>query len=217
MSTERNIAIKICGMRDGENIKQVASFDPDYMGFIFYPLSPRYTGEHFKMPVGLPASLKRVGVFVNESTVKILEKTTAYGLSHVQLHGNESVGQCLELMDKGLRVIKVFSVDDSFDFQRTKPYIQAVDYLMFDTKGKFHGGNAVTFNWEILRHYDQEVPFFLSGGLTPENVNGISELKHMNLYALDLNSGVEEAPGLKSIEKVKTVFNNPTLFKTHSA
>ena len=194
-------------MRDAENIRQVAGLVPDYMGFIFYSPSPRYVGADFRLSEEAPAHIVRVGVFVNESNEEITKHSTAVGFDHVQLHGNESVQQAAALKEAGFKVIKVFSIDDMFDFAATKEYASVVDYFLFDTKGKLHGGNAQTFNWNVLQRYDQEVPFFLSGGISPENIHGITSLEGMNLFALDVNSGVEESPGLKSLVKLKAVFD----------
>jgi phosphoribosylanthranilate isomerase len=205
MDTRKDIAIKICGMRDPENIMQVAALGPQYMGFIFYPNSPRFVGNDFTLPRLLPLSIKRVGVFVNESNFTIMSKAKSLSLEFIQLHGDESVAQSQELKSSGLNVVKVFSVWDDFNFDLTKPYKKAVDYFLFDTKGKLHGGNARTFNWSVLKKYDQEIPFFLSGGLSPENVGALGDIRSMNLHALDLNSGVEVSPGLKNIEKIKTI------------
>lgn len=205
MESKHNIAIKICGMRDRENIVQVASLGPQYLGFIFYQGTPRFVGEDFRIPVKLPFSIRRVGVFVNATTSEILEKVKRVGLDFVQLHGKESPQQCAELKEAGTGVIKVFSVDENFNFDTTMPYKTVVDYFLFDTKGKYHGGNAKTFDWSILKKYDQEIPFFLSGGLSPENVQNLGDIVKMNIHALDLNSGVEISPGLKDIEKVKAI------------
>ncbi|HET6544809.1 MAG TPA: phosphoribosylanthranilate isomerase, partial [Chryseolinea sp.] len=128
-------------------------------------------------------------------------------LDFVQLHGDESPAQCDELKATGLGIIKVFSIDDDFNFDLTKPYREVVDYFLFDTKGKYYGGNAKAFNWKVLDAYDQEVPFFLSGGLSPDNVNALGDVQKMNLHALDLNSGVEVSPGFKDIEKIKTIMS----------
>ena len=197
-------------MREPENITAVASLRPQYLGFIFYPKSPRFVGESFDIPGNLPASIKRVGVFVNEANAVILAKSRSLKLDFAQLHGNESPAQCDELKATGLGVIKVFSLDDDFNFDVTKPYREVVDYFLFDTKGKYYGGNAKAFNWEILSKYDQEVPFFLSGGLSPDNVNTLGDIQKMNLHALDLNSGVEVSPGIKDLEKIKTVMTLQT-------
>jgi phosphoribosylanthranilate isomerase len=203
-----NIAIKICGMRDHQNIMQVASLSPQYLGFIFYPHSPRFVGWDFILPVDLPPTIKRVGVFVNESNEVVATKAKMLGLELIQLHGNETVTQCQELKSMGLTVVKVFSVDDDFDFHHTDPFKKAVDYFLFDTKGTYYGGNSRTFNWSVLNKYDQEIPFFLSGGLSSENVGNLDEVLKMNLHALDLNSGVETSPGIKDLDKVKKAIDN---------
>jgi phosphoribosylanthranilate isomerase len=124
------IKLKVCGMRDKLNIGEVASLHPDYMGFIFYAHSPRYVGENFVVPT-LQEPVKRVGVFVNELTEKILSLARAHQLEYVQLHGDESVKQCKELKNQKLKVIKVFSVDDRMDFDRTKIYKECADFFLF--------------------------------------------------------------------------------------
>lgn len=192
-------------MRDHNNIAQVASLSPDYLGFIFYPHSPRFVGWDFRVPQELPDIVKRVGVFVNETSEEILLRAKVVGFDHVQLHGNEPVSQCVELKEAGLKVMKVFSVGEDFDFHVTKEYKPVVDFFLFDTKGKYYGGNAKTFDWNILAQYDQEIPFFLSGGLSPENIEAVGNLSEMNVHALDLNSGVEASPGLKDAAKIETI------------
>ena len=200
-----DIEVKVCGMRDAGNILEVSQLKPDYMGFIFYPKSPRFVGDDFSVPEDFPRSTKRVGVFVNESTEVILKQRADYRLDFVQLHGHESVAQCGDLKNKGVGVIKVFSVDDDMDFRVTEGYEPVVDYFLFDTKGKLYGGNARTFNWNVLARYDQKIPFFLSGGITPENVGGIKQLKGLNLLAVDVNSGVEMRPAFKDVKKIKAI------------
>jgi phosphoribosylanthranilate isomerase len=202
------LRIKVCGMRDPENIREVAELNPDYMGFIFYPQSPRFIGEQFQVPDDLSVAIRSVGVFVNENTPAILDKAKTHKLSMIQLHGDETVDQCSELKRNGLDVIKVFSVDSWFDFSAVNPYKHVVDYFMFDTKGKYYGGNARAFDWGILKRYDQEVPFILSGGLHPDNVKEVLNLKGMNIHAVDVNSGVEVSPGLKDIGKVREIITN---------
>lgn len=194
-------------MRDAGNILQVAALQPAYMGFIFYPKSPRYVGEDFLVPADFPEAIRKVGVFVNETTEQILRQVSRLRLHYVQLHGHEPVEQVQELKGKGIRVIKVFSIDDDFDFGATLPYQESVEYFLFDTKGKYFGGNAQVFNWEVLKRYDQKVPFFLSGGIGPENAENIKALSGMNLHALDVNSGVEREPGLKDLDKIEKLNN----------
>jgi phosphoribosylanthranilate isomerase len=200
----RNIKMKVCGMRDPNNMLEVSSLHPDYMGFIFYRPSPRYVGDDFRIPEQFPPATKRVGVFVNESTEVIIAKIRQFKLDYIQLHGDETVEQCRELKNH-TRVIKVFSVDSDMDFVITGPYRTVVDFFLFDTKGKLYGGNARAFDWEILRKYDQQVPFFLSGGLKESNIKGLPELSGLNLHAIDLNSGVETAPAVKDVDKIRVV------------
>ncbi len=199
------IKLKICGMRDSENVMQLAALQPDYMGFIFYDKSARYVGEDFKLPKDFPKSIKKVGVFVNASSATIIRTAAHLDLQAVQLHGDETVTQCKELRNLGFAVIKVFSIDDDFDFKVTEEFEEVVDYFLFDTKGKLYGGNAKTFDWSMLDRYNQNVPYFLSGGLTLENIANITSLSHTELYGLDINSGVEISPALKSIDKIKEI------------
>jgi phosphoribosylanthranilate isomerase len=199
------VKLKVCGMRDAENVLGVAALQPDYMGFIFYQKSPRFVGEDFLVPEAFPVDIKKVGVFVNETPEKMLALARTLQLDYLQLHGNESVEVCAVIKQAGIGVIKVFSVDDDFDFAVTKPYQSVVDFFLFDTKGKYYGGNAQAFDWSVLQRYDQQIPFFLSGGIAPDNVTNIAALKNMNLHALDVNSGVEVQPALKSIEKINTL------------
>jgi phosphoribosylanthranilate isomerase len=198
------ILLKVCGMREESNVFQVAATRPDYMGFIFYEKSPRYVGNDYAMPA-IASSIKKVGVFVNASTDTMLKTRDRYTLDYLQLHGDESPAQVLELTKSGARIIKAFSIDDTFDFETTAPFKEHSDFFLFDTRGKYYGGNAIRFNWKIIEKYDQEVPFLLSGGLSPENVSEVRNLGEMQLHALDVNSGVEIAPALKDVEKIQAV------------
>lgn len=191
-------------MKYADNILDVATLKPDYLGFIEFGSSPRFVND-LVIPDALPTGILKVGVFVNATPETLLTKGKG-GYDLLQLHGNEPVDLVKQLKDNDIKVIKVFSVDDNFDFGMTKPYVGLADYFLFDTKGKLYGGNATTFNWGILKHYDQEVPFFLSGGLSAENLDRIGELEHMNLHAIDLNSGVEVSPGFKDMEKLKRIY-----------
>jgi phosphoribosylanthranilate isomerase len=200
------IKLKVCGMKEDQNIREVGLLAPDFMGFIFYEKSPRFVGHDFKIP-DQPRSVKRVGVFVNASTEVILEKAHDHQLEFIQLHGQEPVEQCQELTRNKLKILKAFAVDDEMDFSLTKPYRDCCDFFLFDTKGKYFGGNAQAFNWNVLKRYDQQTPFFLSGGIGPENVVHVKELKDMNLHAIDINSGVEVRPGLKDVTQISRVKN----------
>jgi phosphoribosylanthranilate isomerase len=194
--------LKICGMKYPDNILEVGSLLPDYMGFIFWEKSARYFDGI--MP-DLPKSIKKVGVFVNENIPVIKEKIAKYDLQAIQLHGKESVEFCLELknkIDHSIEIFKVFSADENFDFSILKAYEPVCDYFLFDTKGKLPGGNGTTFDWRILENYPSPKPFFLSGGIGIEELDSINEISKTNLpiYAIDVNSKFEIEPGLKNIQ-----------------
>mgnify|MGYP003608595783 CR=1 FL=1 len=191
--------LKICGMKYPENITEVGSLLPDYMGFIFWEKSARYFDGIIP---DLPKSIKKVGVFVNQSQEEILSKISKYDLQTIQLHGHESVEFCQELknkIDPKIELIKVFSADENFDFEVVKPYESVCDYFLFDTKGKLPGGNGTTFDWRILKQYNSTKPFFLSGGIGLEEIEIIKEISKTNLpiYAIDVNSKFEIEAGLK--------------------
>ena len=197
-------------MKYPENMLEVGTFLPDYMGFIFWEKSARYFDGNIPE---LPKSIKKVGVFVNASLEEILEKITKHDLQAVQLHGDESVEFC-EILKKKLPklidVIKVFSILDTFDFAVLKPYENVCDYFLFDTKGKLPGGNGTTFDWKVLEKYPSTKPFFLSGGIGLEEMEAVNEILKTNLpvYAIDVNSKFEIEPGLKNIELLHSFKEN---------
>ena len=189
------------------NTLEVANLLPDYLGFIFWEPSNRYfDGE---IPE-IPENIKKVGVFVNASIEDIISKVEKYNLDAVQLHGNESVVFCKEIstaLDQTIEIIKVFSIKDSFDFSVLNDYEKVCDYFLFDTKGKLPGGNGYTFNWEVLKAYPSTKPYFLSGGISLNDIEKIktflSQPEAKYCHALDVNSGFEIEAGLKNIEKLK--------------
>lgn len=192
-------------MKYPENVIEVGSLLPDYMGFIFWEKSARYFNGIIP---DLPKSIKKVGVFVNQSQEEISSKILKYDLQAIQLHGHESVEFCQELknkIDPKIELIKVFSADEDFDFEVLKPYESVCDYFLFDTKGKLPGGNGTTFDWRILNKYDSTKPFFLSGGIGIEELETIKEISKTNLpiYAIDVNSKFEIEPGLKNTQQCK--------------
>lgn len=199
--------IKVCGMKHPENIKALAGLKPDYMGFICYDMSPRYIAD---LPAEVldtvPESITKTAVFVNEGADKINDLVNQFGFNAVQLHGSESPAFCNALRDK-VTVFKAFGVDDDFDFAQLNNYVGQVDYFMFDTKTTGHGGSGKTFNWEILNKYQLDVPFFICGGLSPENIATVKEIKHPAFYGVDLNSRFETEPGLKNIDQLRDAFN----------
>ena len=192
--------IKICGMKYSENILEVSQLLPDYLGFIFWKKSSRYfVGE---IPE-INKSIKKVGVFVYATLEDIISKIKKYDLNVIQLHGNESPEFCRNLKMENIEIIKVFSVNDDFNFSVVEPFENTCDYFLFDAKGKLPGGNGITFNWQILQHYKLTKPFFLSGGIGLEEIENIKNL-NLPIYAIDVNSKFEIESGLKNTELLKS-------------
>lgn len=219
--------IKVCGMRDAENISELVKLKPDYIGFIFYGKSKRFVASFPE--VEIPSEVKKVGVFVNESIDTIIEIVENYKLEAVQLHGNESPEyieklknyfchseRCEESIKTDIRrftqndiqIFKAFSVDDDFDFSKTEGYQKVCDYLLFDTKGKDYGGNGVKFNWSVLENYKGKTPFLLSGGISKVDASEIQKISHKSFAGVDINSGFEIEPALKNIANIKEFKQN---------
>jgi len=192
-------------MRDPENISGVVAALPDYMGFIFYPKSKRFIGFEPSLEVLaiVPDSVRKVGVFVDETLEKVLEIYQNWDLDVVQLHGNETPEYCQQIKDSGITVFKAFSVDEEFDFSKLQSYSGVCDFFLFDTKGRLPGGTGQKFNWQLLENYKGDVPFFLSGGIGPDDLEAVLNFRHPQLFGIDINSGFEISPALKDIEKVK--------------
>jgi phosphoribosylanthranilate isomerase len=200
--------IKVCGMKDPDNIRAVASLNPDYMGFIFYGKSPRYAGNLDPVVVSqLPEKICKAGVFVNETTENILAIAKRYHLNAIQLHGNETVDNCEALRKTGLTVIKAFSVASVNDLKAGDAYQKSCDYLLFDTKTSLYGGSGQQYDWAILSGYHGQLPFFLSGGISIDDAAAILQIRHPKLAGVDLNSKFEIHPGLKDVEILKKFMN----------
>lgn len=196
--------IKVCGMKDAENVKSIASLKPNFMGFIFYKKSKRWVADEVLDGLlnEIPNSIKKVGVFVNHTIENILPKIKK--IDYIQLHGDESVAFCKKLKEADVNIIKAFGVDDDFDFEKLEAYLPYCDYFLFDTKTKSYGGSGKKYNWQKLETYNFDVPFFLSGGISVNDAEMIKEIEHPQLYAVDINSKFEIEPGLKNTEQVKT-------------
>lgn len=204
----KNIKLKICGMKYHENIVEISALHPDYLGFIFWEKSIRNMDVD-SIPKIQP-SIKKVGVFVDASIDEIKTKVNLFQLDIIQLHGNETIAFCKELKKLNIEIIKVFSINNFFDFSILKDFIPQIDYFLFDTKGKLPGGNGITFNWKILENYPYEKPFFLSGGIGITEIDGLKlflkSTAAKKCYGIDVNSRFEKKPGTKNkikLEKFK--------------
>lgn len=192
------IKLKVCGLRD--NVDEVEGVDPDFMGFIFYPKSPRYVGEDYVMPKGIKA--KKVGVFVNQSIEEVMSLKQKYQLDYLQLHGDESVDYCVELKAIDSKIIKVFAGNKPLNQEVLDSYAEFIDFYLFDTKLDKHGGNGVAFDWTTIDQLRLKKPYILSGGIGLENVGEVSRSVNKP-FAIDVNSKFEISPGLKDLEKLK--------------
>jgi phosphoribosylanthranilate isomerase len=200
--------LKVCGMRDVENIKALAELEPDYIGFIFYDKSPRFVANELDVDLlnSLPREIKKVGVFVNATTDFIVQNVKKYQLHYVQLHGNEMPEFCRNLKFKGINIIKAFRIDNSFIFSQLNNYKPHVDYFLFDAKGDGYGGNGISFDWDILKKYDNEKPYFLAGGVSLENIEEFENITPKP-YVMDVNSKFEISPAMKDIEKLEELLD----------
>lgn len=201
--------LKVCGMKYQDNIEAVANLQPDFLGFIFHEQSPR----HFEGVINdLPNSIHKVGVFVDKTVEFIANQIVKHKLSAIQLHGHESPEMCRILKSTNAKVIKVFSIKDTFDFSVLARYEEVCDYYLFDTKGKLPGGNGYAFNWDILTDYPSTKPFFLSGGIGLDQVEDLKKFQESSAseycFAIDVNSKFEIEAGLKNIEELRMFKQN---------
>jgi phosphoribosylanthranilate isomerase len=195
--------VKVCGMRDADNIRAVESLGVDWMGFIFYGHSSRNVET---LPSYLPKDVKRVGVFVDEDPLTVSLRVKQFGLEIVQLHGAEDpryIGR-IRALCPGITVVKALSIASDKDLDKASAYFGMVEYFLFDTKAKLAGGNGVQFDWSILNSYRGTVPFILSGGIGPEDAARINAFNHPMMEGIDLNSRFETAPALKDVESLKS-------------
>ena len=209
--------VKVCGMRDADNIRDISALGVDMIGLIFYPPSPRYV-QQFSSGAGIipdyaPDMGKtplRVGVFVDDMPQNIVTRVYNYKLDYIQLHGNEPRETLENLratidpdIKPNIKIIKAISVSSAEDIKKYKEYVGAADLFLFDTKCKTVGGSGEQFDWQVLQAYDGDVPFLLSGGIGPDDAERIKNFHHPKCIGIDLNSKFEIEPALKDVEKLK--------------
>ncbi|HEY5773168.1 MAG TPA: phosphoribosylanthranilate isomerase [Chitinophagaceae bacterium] len=200
--------IKVCGITQFKQLQQLEALNIDYAGLIFYKDSPRYMGDKItgKQVKDADFDIKKVGVFVNPGYSELLDAIDEYGLDIVQLHGNETPEMCEELSAE-VEVIKAFRIagDESIDIdEMVMPYDAACDFYLFDTSGlkESFGGTGQQFDWNILKKAKIEKPFFLSGGIGPDDAQKVKAFKHPDFFAVDVNSKFELSPGLKDMAAI---------------
>ncbi|MBA2613106.1 MAG: phosphoribosylanthranilate isomerase [Bacteroidetes bacterium] len=195
--------IKVCGLNNRDNIITISKMDIQLMGFIFYKGSPRYFNNalSFNEVRQIPKTIKKVGVFVNEPVYSILNTVAHFDLDMVQLHGEEPVKDCEQLLPF-VKVIKTISIKDKASLKSLSNYTSVCDHFLFDTATANYGGSGNSFNWNLLQEIKITKPFFISGGISPNNYNELAGLKLNNFIGIDVNSKFEVTPGLKDIEKI---------------
>lgn len=202
---ERKRIIKVCGMTDASNIRQVAETGVDWIGMIFWQPSSRCCHDP-GVAQTIPEGIQRVGVFVDEEVETIVRRTEECGLNRVQLHGREtatSIRQLRQRLPQGVEIIKAISILTLDDLALAEGYEPLVDYLLFDTKCETVGGSGRQFDWSILNHYQGQRPFLLSGGIGPDDARRLAAFSHPQLAGYDLNSRFETAPGIKNVEALQ--------------
>ncbi len=215
--------IKVCGMKDGENIRQVAALGVDWIGMIFWDRSPRNVTMIPTHAGIIPdrASLsfakndtesktKLVGVFVDEMPQNIITRVVNFNLDIIQLHGHETptvIKNLRSTLDPDIhpriQIAKAISVNNIDEIEQYKQYEDCVDYFLFDTKCKTVGGSGQQFDWSILKAYHGKKPFLLSGGIGPDDAERVRSFHHPMFAGIDLNSRFETAPAQKDVEAIR--------------
>lgn len=219
------LQIKVCGMREPENIRALNALDVDMMGLIFYPKSPRYV-RSIPVSAGIVPDratylqrpkAKLVGVFVNEMPQTVITHSYNYRLDYIQLHGNETPTYIDNLKRTlipdilpDVKIIKALSIREADDVKRWRQYEGHIDLLLFDTKCKTIGGSGEQFDWSVLSAYDGDIPFLLSGGIGPQDAESIKQFKHPMFAGIDVNSKFEDAPAHKDIDKLQNFISSIT-------
>jgi len=204
---EPALQVKVCGMRDPQNLEQVCNLAPEYVGFIFYARSGRFVGRRpdpalFDIP---GAGIKKVGVFVDEELSVVRRAVARYGLHAVQLHGGESPDYCQNLSGEQVEVIKV--LDPRSSRSELERYGGTVDLFLFDSAGAGHGGSGLKFDWTLLEDLHPGAPFLLSGGIGPGDVPPVRSLRLNGMKGVDVNSRFEHSPGMKNVELLRNFIN----------
>lgn len=195
--------IKVCGMKEADNVRKVARLMPMLMGFIFYDKSPRYAGNLDPEVVKeLPEPISAVGVFVDSPPEEIRKICKKYGIDIIQLHGSETPSVCAELKSEGFIVFKAFGIHEGFDWESVRPYEGVADMYVFDTRCGCRGGSGEKYDWSILDRYPFSTPYLLSGGIGPDDCEKVLSELRPKMAGVDINSRFESQPGIKDTDKL---------------
>ncbi|MCL1668862.1 phosphoribosylanthranilate isomerase [Elizabethkingia ursingii] len=201
--------LKVCGLAHLDQIQELQKSEVDFLGFIFYPKSPRYVLNHSNLEqISEIKHSGKVGVFVNEDITIVSDIAKQAHLNYIQLHGDENIEYILNLKKllPDIQIIKVFRIGQEVNTEALKSKITAfeayIDLLLFDTDSKAYGGTGETFNWSVLDQLNLQKPYLLSGGISSENIATMETLK-IKPFALDINSKFENSPGDKDLDKIQ--------------
>ena len=202
--------IKVCGMTSTEQVLQLDEMGVEFAGFIFYPKSPRYVYRFMPRPEIKKIKgkgINKVGVFVNATVEEVLEAVDDCGLYIVQLHGDETPKYC-EKIANYVTVVKAFRLrEDDNVLWKVKDYVDIADMFLFDTEGAGYGGTGRKFDWNLLKGLNIGKPFFLSGGIEPDDTEKLKEFakEHVakDLFSIDINSRFEISPGIKDMDTLR--------------
>lgn len=207
-------SVKVCGLTQLSQIQELINLEVDFLGFIFYEKSPRFVLNHLSLEeISQINHSGKVGVFVNETIENIVEISTKSKLNFVQLHGDETSDFILELRQKlpsEIEIIKVIRIGnqsvEELGILINAYRLSSIAYYLFDTDSKAFGGTGKTFDWQVLNELNLEKLYFLSGGVSLENISEIEKI-NKKPFALDVNSKFEISAGVKDLEKVKNLKN----------
>lgn len=195
------LQIKVCGNTMSQNLAEVCNLQPDFIGFIFYDKSKRFVDNPLNITQPKGSKAKRVGVFVNATIQEIFQNIDKFKLDYIQLHGDESAEFCAKI-NRNKPVFKAFQVNNNFNFNILSNYLSSCYYFLFDTSSNKYGGSGKKFDWSLLKGYNLDKPFILSGGISEYDVDNIKNINHSKLIGIDLNSKFEISPGIKNIPKL---------------
>lgn len=209
---KNQLRIKVCGLTRLDQVQELISLNTDFLGFIFYEKSPRYVLNHLSLEeISKIDHQGKVGVFVNETPEKIVEVTEKANLNLVQLHGDENeifISDLKQKLNPKIEIIKVIRIGNqsSNELQKTiNQQPKSINYLLFDTDSKAFGGTGKQFDWNILNEIEIPLPYFLSGGVSEQNIDNLKILNQQP-FSIDINSKFELEPGVKDLNKIRQFY-----------
>lgn len=205
--------LKVCGLTQLNQIRELVALKIDFLGFIFYAKSPRYVLNHLSLEqISKIHHHGKVGVFVNESVERIVDISEKANLNLIQLHGDENedfINDLKQKLNPKIEIIKVIRIGNQYPNELQKAINQqpkSISYFLFDTDSKTFGGTGKIFDWDILNEIEIPLPYFLSGGISLENIHQLSTIDQQ-FFALDVNSKFELEAGIKDLEKIKELIS----------